>query len=100
MQLTLFIYNRAMNFKQFKDHPKEFEHIKEAAFFERDYVYGLQASNLKQFIEDETAMTNTKFYEYMKVPTKWTFLDPQEAPVELESNQFLIYYYRLSQSVE
>jgi hypothetical protein len=77
MQLTLFMYNRAMNFKQFKDNPKELENIKEAAFFERDYVYGLQAYDLKQFIEDETAMTNTKFYEYIKVPTKWTFLDSQ-----------------------
>jgi hypothetical protein len=81
MQLTLFMYNRAMNFKQFKDNSEELERIKEAAFFERDYVYGLQVNDLKQFIEDETAMTNTRFYEYIKVPTKWTFMDPQEPPI-------------------
>lgn len=56
--------------------------------------------DLKQFIADETAMTKTRFYEYIKVPTRWSFIDPQESPVELDSNQFLIYYYRLSQSVE
>jgi hypothetical protein len=33
MQLTLFMYNRAMNFKQFKDNPTELANIKEAAFF-------------------------------------------------------------------
>ena len=81
MQLTLFMYNRAMNFKQFKDNPIEFNHVKQAAFFERDYVYGLQAYDLKQFIEDETAMTKTKYYEYIKVPTRWSFIDPEEAPV-------------------
>lgn len=45
-------------------------------------------------------MTNTKFYEYIKVPVVWDFNDEKSAPLEIETNQFLTYFYHLSREVE
>jgi len=41
----------------------------------------LTAHDLDRFIADETSMTKTRFYEYIRVPTTWHFLDPTVAPV-------------------
>jgi len=98
MQLTEFMYNRAMNFKQYKDDLQDFKSVSRSAFYEREYLVNLLKYDMKEMPNSVTKMTNTRFYEYLIIPVRWR--EGKDGAVNIQSGQLLEFYYYLSKGVE
>ncbi len=65
------MYNRAMNYVQFKNNKSEFQTISDSAYYEREYLFSLLKHDVGAMPINLTEMTSTRFYEYLIMPVKW-----------------------------